>query len=55
MGDEVVIDIADGEVRIRSLRQAIKRAQSLVGRYVRKQTSLAEELISERREAARFE
>lgn len=54
-GSEVVLDIADGELRIRSVHQAIKRAQSLVRRYVEPGASLADELIAERREAARFE
>ena len=54
-GDEVVLDVTDGELRIRSLPQAIERAQSLVRRYVGEDTSLADELIGERREAARFE
>jgi AbrB family looped-hinge helix DNA binding protein len=54
-GAEVVLDIADGELRIRSVRQAIKHAQSLVRRYVEPDTSLADELIADRREAARLE
>jgi AbrB family looped-hinge helix DNA binding protein len=54
-GAEVVMDIADGELRIRSVRQAIERAQSLVQRYVGQGTNLADELINERREAARLE
>jgi AbrB family looped-hinge helix DNA binding protein len=54
-GSEVVLDIADGELRIRSVHQAIKRAQSLVRRYVEPGASLADELIADRREAARFE
>jgi antitoxin PrlF len=33
-GAEVVMEIADGELRIRSVRQAIGRAQSLVRQYV---------------------
>jgi AbrB family looped-hinge helix DNA binding protein len=54
-GAEVVMDIADGELRIRSVRQAVERAQSLVRRYVGQGTNLADELINERREAARLE
>jgi AbrB family looped-hinge helix DNA binding protein len=54
-GAEVVMDIADGELRIRSVQQAIERAQSLVRRYVGQDTNLADELINERREAARLE
>lgn len=51
----MVLDIADGELRIRSVRQTIERAQSLVRRHVRPGTSLADELIRERHEAARLE
>ena len=54
-GAEVVLDVADGELRIRSVRQAVESAQALVRRYVAQGTSLADELIAERREAARFE
>jgi AbrB family looped-hinge helix DNA binding protein len=54
-GVEVVLNVADGELRIRSVRQAIEHARDLVRRHVDKSTSLADELISERREAARLE
>jgi AbrB family looped-hinge helix DNA binding protein len=54
-GAEVVLDVADGELRIRSVQQAIEGAQSIVRRYVRQDTKLADELITERREAARLE
>jgi hypothetical protein len=45
----------DGELRVRSMRQAIQHAQSLVRRYVEQDVSLADELINDRREAARLE
>jgi AbrB family looped-hinge helix DNA binding protein len=54
-GAEVVMDIADGELRIRSVRQAVGCAQSLVRRYVEHGNDLANELINERREAAKRE
>ncbi len=54
-GAEVILDMADGELRIRSLRRAIARAQTLVRRHVPEGISLADELIRERREAARRE
>ena len=54
-GAEVILDVTDGELRIRSLRRAIERAQTLVRRHVPDGISLAEELIRERREAARRE
>jgi AbrB family looped-hinge helix DNA binding protein len=54
-GTEVILDVTDGELRIRSLDRAIARAQALVHRHVPKSTSLADELIRERHEAALLE
>ena len=51
-GDEVILSLADGEVRMSTLERAIERAQALVRRYVPADVSLADELISERREEA---
>ena len=53
-GDNVVLDLRDGELRVRSLRRAIERAQTLVSQFVPEDVSLSEELIRDRRaEAAR--
>jgi len=52
-GADVSLDVTDGELRIRSLRRAIERAQALVRQHVPADTSLADELINERRDAAR--
>ena len=49
VGDEVILRFTDGEVRIYTPRQAIKRAQELVQRYIPQSGSLADELIAERR------
>lgn len=54
-GSEVILDVTDGELRIRSLHRAIAHAQALVRRHVPDGTSLADELIRERRKAARLE
>ena len=51
-GDEVLLTLEDGEIRVVSTRQAIARAQTLLRRYVPKGRSLSEELIQERREEA---
>jgi bifunctional DNA-binding transcriptional regulator/antitoxin component of YhaV-PrlF toxin-antitoxin module len=49
VGDEVVL-VLDGEgVRVMTPRQAVKRAQELVRKYVPGGRSLADELIEERR------
>jgi AbrB family looped-hinge helix DNA binding protein len=54
-GDSVVIDIADGELRVRSLRAAVQRAQALVRRYIPADVNLSEELIRDRRAEAKRE
>ena len=54
-GDEVVVRVVDGEVRISSARRAIQRAQELVRRYVSRDRSLADELLRERRTEAERE
>ena len=51
-GDEVLLTLEDGEIRVVSTRQAIARAQTLLRRYIPKGRSLSEELIKERREEA---
>ena len=54
VGDTVLLRFDDGELRILTPRQAIRRAQELVRQYVPAGRSLADELIAERRlEAAR--
>lgn len=54
-GDEVVLRIEDDELRITTLKARLKRAQRLVRKHVKPGTSLVDELIAERREAARHE
>ncbi len=55
VGDEVVLRIEDDELRIMTLKQRVERAQRLVRRHVKPGTSLVEELIAERRQAAKRE
>ncbi len=50
VGDEVIMRLVDGEVRIFTVAQAIKKAQALVRRYVPEGRSLCDELIAERRQ-----
>ena len=53
-GDEVVLLLRDGEVRMLTRETSIKQAQAVVRRFVPKNRRLADELIRERRaEAAR--
>jgi antitoxin PrlF len=55
VGDEVVLRIEDEELRITTLRRRLAQAQRRVRRYVKPGRSLADELIAERREAAKRE
>lgn len=54
-GDTVLVDVADGELRVRSLSKAIERAQAILRRHVPDGVSLADELIAERRREAERE
>jgi AbrB family looped-hinge helix DNA binding protein len=49
IGDDLILRLEDGEVRIFTPQQAIKRAQELVRRYIPQGRSLSDELIAERR------
>jgi AbrB family looped-hinge helix DNA binding protein len=54
-GDAVVLRIENDELRITTLRQRLAKAQQLIRSHVAATTSLVDELIAERREAARRE
>ena len=54
-GDEVVGRVEDGELRVTTLKKRIEQAQRRIRRYVRPGTSLVDELIRERGEAAKRE
>ena len=49
VGDEVILMLEGEEIHLLTLRQAIKRAQEMVRRYVPEGRSLSDELIAERR------
>ncbi len=51
-GDDVILVLEDGEVRITTLPQVIQRAQEMVRRYNPEGRSLVDELIRERRDEA---
>jgi AbrB family looped-hinge helix DNA binding protein len=55
IGDEIVLRMEDDELRITTLKRRVERAQRLVRKHVKRGTSLVDELIDERREAARNE
>lgn len=54
-GDTVVVHVADGELRVRTLNKALERARSIVRRHVPEGRSLVNELIATRRAEAEGE
>ena len=54
-GDEIVLRLEDNELRITTQRLRLAKAKELVRRHVAPGTSLVDELIRERREAAKVE
>ena len=53
IGDDMVMELQDDELRLRSRQAAIKRVQAMVRKYIPdEKRSLADELIAERREEA---
>jgi AbrB family looped-hinge helix DNA binding protein len=55
-GDEVLIEaVGEGELRLHTKRQAIKKAQAIVARRVPKERDLVAELLAERRKEAERE
>ena len=54
-GDEVLLRLENGEMRLIPWRQAVKMAQEIVRRYVPAGTSLVDELIEARRGEAGHE
>jgi AbrB family looped-hinge helix DNA binding protein len=54
-GDTIVLRLENNELRITTLRQRLVQAQKIVGKHVAPNISLVDELIAERREAARHE
>jgi len=52
VGDELVLMLEEGSVRVSTPREAIRRAQAAVRSYVPKGKRLSDELIAERRRNA---
>lgn len=48
-GTDVVMDVVDGALRIRTMQQVIRDVQALVRRHVPEGVSLVDEFIAERR------
>lgn len=51
-GDELSLAVIDDELRVTTLRAAVRRAQRVMAQRVPTERSLADELIAERRAAA---
>jgi AbrB family looped-hinge helix DNA binding protein len=54
-GDELVLLLEEDELRIMTFKRRLDRAQRRVRRYIKPGRSLVDELIAERREAAKRE
>ena len=54
-GDEILLRLENGSIRLIPLRQAVALAQKTVRQYVPEGVSLVEALIQERREEAAHE
>jgi AbrB family looped-hinge helix DNA binding protein len=54
-GDELVLRIENDELRITTLKHRLGKARRRIRQYVRPGRSLVDELIADRREAARRE
>jgi AbrB family looped-hinge helix DNA binding protein len=55
VGDEIVLRIQDDELRITTQQRRIQRARRRARQYVKPGISLVNELLAERREAAKNE
>ena len=54
-GDTILIEVVDGEVRLRPYRESVRRVQDRLMPYRVTGKSMVDELIAERRAAARDE
>jgi AbrB family looped-hinge helix DNA binding protein len=54
-GDKIVLRLDKDELRIMTLKRRIERAQERARKYLKPGVSLVDELIAERREAAKRE
>lgn len=55
VGDEIVLRIEDDELRVTTQQRRIQRAQRRARQYLKPGTSLVNELLADRRQAARNE
>jgi antitoxin PrlF len=55
VGDEIILRLTDGEIRILTRSEAIRKAQALVRKNIPSGRSLVKELLQERRKEAKRE
>jgi len=55
IGDEVTLSLEDGELRVSTRLQEMRRAREIFRRFVEGTPSMAEELLAERRAEAAHE
>lgn len=55
IGDEILLSLGDNELRITTQQARIRRAQQRLRQYMKPGESLVDELLAERREAAKLE
>jgi antitoxin PrlF len=54
-GDTVLMEVVDGELHVRPLRDAVARVQARLRQFVPADVSLSDELIADRRAASERE
>ena len=55
VGDKLLMQIEDGELRLFSLEEGIKRAQEIIRQYIPEGVCLSDEMIADRRAEAERE
>jgi AbrB family looped-hinge helix DNA binding protein len=55
VGDQVQLQIAENELRLSTLKSRIARAQQRLRRFIKPGRLLSDELVAERREAAKHD
>lgn len=55
VNDEIIILVEDGEATFFTLEHAVKRAQTIMKKYMKKGEKLSEQLIENRRKEAKHE
>jgi AbrB family looped-hinge helix DNA binding protein len=54
-GEYVVLQLEDGELRVYTMNEAVRRSAAQLDKYIPQGRSLVDELIAERRAAAQLE